>query len=488
MTSFSVRTSGPRSKQCRGVLATLLALPLLACSEKREPAVALGSGGSAQTGGAPSGGASGSFAAGGAQGGYPSGGGQTSGGAQTNGGQTSSGGQTSDGGRTSSGGYPSSGGQTSGGATGAGGLAEEAGTQGFDLPTESEALAASRLVNDYFTAKWPDPTIALAGSRPSNLWTRAIYFEGLLALYAVETDVQRKQAYYDYSVRWAATPSHPWQVTYGDDTTVDADYQACGQSYLDLYAIDPKPERVQHIQASVDNMVSASVKDAWSWIDAIQMAMPVFVKLGATLGDTHYFDAMWPLYSNARDERGLLEAQSGLWWRDAKFVGTNIHWSRGNGWVLAALARVLEQLPDNDAHRATYLADFRALARALLPLQQSDGFWSANLTDPKYCANMGKPSHDEPETSGTALFSYGLAWGIRRGVLERSTYEPALAAAWHGLMTRSLKSDGFLGWVQSTGSAPCDGSALGDAVVPDFEDFGVGCFLLAGSELARLAQ
>jgi unsaturated rhamnogalacturonyl hydrolase len=370
------------------------------------------------------------------------------------------------------------------------------------LPAATDVLAAMRLVNGYFAATWPDPTIDIVTDkvRPSNLWTRAVYYEGLMALHAVEPEAALKASYYDYAVRWGESPSHPWQVAYGNVTTLDADHHACGQTYLDLYAIDPQPVRIAQLEASIRNLM-ASGTTAWWWIDALQMAMPVMARLGVLRNDKSYFDAMWALYAHTRDVEGggLYDERRGLWWRDANYSpgdvytlspnGVDIYWSRGNGWVLAALARVLEVLPADDPHRAEYEDDFRALAAALLPLQREDGLWNTSLTDPTHCAAAGEPGEDGPETSGTALFAYGFGWGIRHGLLDAATYGPPMLAAWNGMLRLAVRGDGFLGWVQPTGAAPCSGPGpLGPDAVPNFEDFGVGCFLLAGSELVRLGR
>jgi rhamnogalacturonyl hydrolase YesR len=371
------------------------------------------------------------------------------------------------------------------------------------LPSAADVLTAMRLVNAQFTAKWPDPTIDIVTDRvrPSNLWTRAVYFEGLMGLYAVETDAVLRASYYDYAVRWGESPSHPWQVAYGVVTTIDADDQACGQTYLDLYAIVPEPVRIAQLDTNIRGLIASGNVTAWWWIDALQMAMPVFARLGVLRNDTSYFEAMWSLYSHSRDVEGggLFDEATGLWWRDANYTpgephilsanGRDIYWSRGNGWVMAAFARVLEVLPADEPHRPAYEADFRALAAALLPLQRDDGFWNTSLADPTHCASAGEPGEDGPETSGTALFAYGLAWGIRSGLLDAQIYGTALTRAWKGVARLAVRADGFLGWVQPTGAAPCSGPGpLGADIVPNFEDFGVGCFLLAGSEVLRLTR
>ena len=421
------------------------------------------------------------------------------------GGQSTSAGGTSS---TSGGGKPGGGTSSNGGQPVAGGPPVTGGTSSvLGLPSKSNILASLRLANDYFMKLRPDPTAAIVGpgaTRPSNLWTRAVYFEGLMALYGVETDALRKTSYYNYAVTWGASPSHPWTLasTAAGALSTSADNQGCGQTYIDLYRIENKPERLTEIKANVDSMISKNNTSAWTWIDAVQMAMPVFAKLGTLLNDTRYYEQMYKLYAYTRDTLGggTYNAQTGLWWRDDTFTpdaptytksksGNDIYWSRGNGWIMAALVRVLEEIPVSEVHRATYEADFQAMAKALIPLQRSDGYWNEALTEATYCANIGKTEEDGPEETGTGLFTYGLAWGIRNGLLDAATYAPVVSKGWTGLVTTSLHGNGFLGWVQSTGKQPCEGTeGLGYDVKPNFDDYGVGCFLLAGSEVYRLAM
>jgi rhamnogalacturonyl hydrolase YesR len=143
------------------------------------------------------------------------------------------------------------------------------------LPSKKQILQPLRLTNQYFMNKWPDPgkSIVTNRERPSNIWTRGVYYEGLMALYAID----KQQKYYDYAVDWGQ--KHNWGLRSGVDTR-NADDQTCGQTYIDLYLIDKKPERIKDIKTSIDGMVKSEKRDDWNWIDALQMAMPVFVRLG----------------------------------------------------------------------------------------------------------------------------------------------------------------------------------------------------------------
>jgi unsaturated rhamnogalacturonyl hydrolase len=341
------------------------------------------------------------------------------------------------------------------------------------------------LVNNYFRANWPNPcTNCLTGSRPSNIWTRGVFFEGLMAHYAVQPDT----ALYNYAVRWGTF--HSWNLRSGD-TTTNADNQCCGQTYIDLYGYDSRVERITPIKTCADRMVNGAAVNNWWWIDAIQMAMPVFTKLGVVYNDSRYFTKMYNLYDFTKTTQRLYNISDHLWWRDSTFKppyttpnGKNCYWSRGNGWVFAALARVLSSLPAIDPHRAEYVQVFTDMAVAIKAVQRTDGFWNESLADPNHYG--GK------EVTGTALFAYGMAWGVNYGLLELSAYLPAVAKAWNGIADSAIHTDGFLGYVQGTGSKPGDmGSTTGYPTynyVPDFDDYGVGCVLLAGSEIAKLTD
>ncbi|PJJ59918.1 glycoside hydrolase family 88/105 protein [Hymenobacter chitinivorans] len=351
------------------------------------------------------------------------------------------------------------------------------------LPKKEKVLKALTLTNDYFMQKWPDPgkDIMTNKLRPSHIWTRSVYYEGLMALYQLD----KQKRYYDYAVDWAE--KHKWGIRNGI-TDRDADNQCAGQTYIDLYLIDRKPERIRDIKASIDNMVNSPKVDDWSWIDALQMAMPVYAKLGAEYNDSRYYEKMYQIYNYSKTQhggKGLFNAEDNLWWRDKDFVppykepnGQDCYWSRGNGWVVAAMVRVLDVMPRSAPHRDEYVQMYMNMIKALPPLQRPDGFWNVSLHDETHFG--GK------ELTGTALFVYGMAWGINRGLLDRKTYQPIIAKAWQGMIKDCLHPDGFLGYVQGTGKEPKDGQPVSYTSRPDFEDYGLGCFLLAGSEVYKL--
>lgn len=350
------------------------------------------------------------------------------------------------------------------------------------MPSKKQVLKTLVLTNAYFMNKWPDAgkSIITNRERPSNIWTRAVYYEGLMSLYQLKAD----KAYYEYAVQWGE--KHNWGLRDGIATR-NADNQACGQTYIDLYHIDKKPERIKDIKASIDLMMQSGKVDDWTWIDALQMGMPVFAKLGVLYNEPAYYEYMYKMYMHSKNVEGggLYNAKDGLWWRDKDFVppykepnGEDCYWSRGNGWVVAALVKVLEIMPKDAPHRDEYLKTYHEMIKALVPIQRTDGFWNVSLHDP---TNFGGK-----ETSGTALFVYGMAWGVNQGVLDAKVYRPVIAKAWNAMTKEAVHKNGFLGYLQGTGKEPKDGQPVSYTSMPDFEDYGLGCFLLAGTEVYKM--
>lgn len=353
------------------------------------------------------------------------------------------------------------------------------------MPSKVKVLEKMILANDYFMQKWPDPGTPIVGDkvRPSNIWTRASYFEGLMALYQIKPETK----FLDYAIRWGE--SHQWGLAYRNDNR-NADDMGCGQTYIDLYKIDPKPERIKILQEAVDKMVASDKIDDWWWIDALQMAMPVFARLGALEKDKKYWNRMYEMYMHTRNLQGgngLYNPEDHLWWRDKDFVppfkepdGEDCYWSRGNGWVITAMARVLEQNPPDKKQRKEYICMLKDMAGALVKVQREDGFWNVSLHDP---GNYGGP-----ESSGTAFFVYGIAWGINHGYLKKGKYLNAVMKGWNALSDKALHDNGFIGYMQGTGKEPKSSQPVGYDTLPNFEDYGLGAFLLAGSEVFKLAN
>ena len=367
---------------------------------------------------------------------------------------------------------------------------------------QNNVLESAQKTNNYFMMKYSDPTLPtnVKKVRPSSLWTRAVYYEGLMALNAIDP----QQRYIDYATTWA--DFHKWTPRNGVNT-LDADDQCCGQTYVELAALKGGDQKaiLANVIANLDHqMVTPNSKKQtstpkaktnvnslygwWAWIDAIQMAMPLYMQIANVTGEQKYRDHAMQMYRWTRNEcgGGLFNTKDGLWWRDADYVppykekdGKDCYWSRGNGWVYAAIVRCMNQLSPKSKEYKELKKDFLLMSKGLLSCQHEDGFWHASL--------VSDADYPTPEMTGTALFLYGMAWGIQQGLLKDKIYRPACDKAWQALAS-CVHNDGFLGWNQGTGKEPSAGQPVTFDSVPDFEDYGTGCFLLGASEYYKLSR
>lgn len=259
-----------------------------------------------------------------------------------------------------------------------------------------------------------------------------------------------------------------------------ADDQAIAQTYLGLFRDYRERRMILPTQVQFNALMKEPddpAKPVWWWCDALFMAPPVWARLyGATLdiGYLNYMDREWWITSKL-----LYDPQEHLFFRDATFLnkreanGQRLFWSRGNGWVMAGLARVLEEMPADYPTRDKYLEQFRQMAARVAQLQGADGLWRPGLLDAQ--------AYPLPEVSGSAFFVYAMAWGINHHVLDRAIFLPVVSKGWQGLLAH-VYEDGRLGSIQPIGAAPGAYSATSSYV------YGVGAFLLAGSEVMELSK
>lgn len=258
-----------------------------------------------------------------------------------------------------------------------------------------------------------------------------------------------------------------------------ADFHVVGQTYLDLYQIYRQKKMMMPTKEAFDAMMKVPDvpgKPVWWWCDAMFMGPPTLSRLYRATGNRAYLDYMDREFWITN--KLLYRPQEHLYSRDATFLNTRsangqlVFWSRGNGWVMAGIARTLDDMPADYPSRSRYVTLFKEMASRVAPLQGSDGLWRTDLLD--------SAAYPSAEVSGSAFYVYALAWGVNRGILDRATYMPVVTKGWQGLLAH-VYQDGRLGSIQAVGAAP--------EVVPPTSSYvyGVGAFLLAGSELHQMA-
>ena len=340
------------------------------------------------------------------------------------------------------------------------------------------------VVNDY----WQQHHSPLERS----FWDVAAYHTGNMEAYRLLGTAR----WLDYSSRWAnhnlwqgareKDPSKWRYKTYGEgqEFVLFGDWQICFQTYIDMYELNPDDYKIKRALEVMGEEVRRPETDFWWWADALYMVMPVMTKLYKVTGDVKYLDKLYDNYKWA-DEL-MYDSVEQLYYRDAKYIypkvktacnGGKSFWARGDGWVLAGLAKVLSDMPQDYKHRPFFVQRFRELAQGVARVQRPGGYWSRSM--------LCEEDAPGPETSGTAFFTYGMLWGVNHGLLDHDTYKPVIDKAWKYLTTVALQADGSVGFVQPIGEKP-DPTKTVDA--HSQANFGVGAFLLAACEHLRYEE
>lgn len=346
--------------------------------------------------------------------------------------------------------------------------------------------AEARSIIDKVNEHWQnnnDPEV-------NAFWDNAAYHTGNMEAYRLTGN----EKWLDYSTRWAehngwagakSNDKEKWKYSYGesDEFVLFGDWQVCFQTYADLYNILPEDKRIKRAREVMEYEMSTPRNDYWWWADGLYMVMPVMTKLYKITDNAKYLDKLYD-YIQVSDSI-MYDTETGLYFRDGKYVypahksanGKKDFWARGDGWVLAGLAKVLQDLPVNYKHRQFFVDKYVKLADAVVACQQPAGYWSRSMLDEAHAPG--------PETSGTAFFTYGLLWGINNGYLNDAKYLEAAQKGWNYLKNTALQKDGRVGYVQPIGEKAIPGQVV-DA--KSTSNFGVGAFLLAASEYVRFVE
>jgi rhamnogalacturonyl hydrolase YesR len=316
-------------------------------------------------------------------------------------------------------------------------------------------------------------------------WTNGALYAGMVEWAGIADN----NSYYDWLKGLSEKNSWSYMVRKNPLGRYHADDYCVGQTYIELYRKYKDKKMIKPMKAYLDqilkNPATGDLKfentkeywstQRWSWCDALFMGPTVWAKMASVTGKKKYLEFMYKEYKATTDY--LYDKEEDLYFRDSNYFtrkeanGAKVFWGRGNGWVFAGLPIILKELPEKYEHKDYFVSIYKKMAAKLLSLQSDDGFWHASLLDPA--------SYPNPEMSATAFFVYAMAWGVNNGYLDKETYLPAVIKGWKSMVT-SVWSDGKVGFIQPIGADP-------KTVTKEMtEVYGVGGFLMAGTEITRL--
>ncbi|MCX6254029.1 MAG: glycoside hydrolase family 88 protein [Bacteroidia bacterium] len=316
-------------------------------------------------------------------------------------------------------------------------------------------------------------------------WTNGALYAGMVEWAVIAGD----DSYYQWLKEISEKNGWSYLVRKDPLARYHADDYCVGQAYIELYRKYKDKMMIKPVRAYLDQILKDPAKgdlkfvntdeywstQRWSWCDALFMGPTVWAKMANVTGRKKYLDFMYQEYKATTDY--LYDKEEDLYFRDSNYFnrkeanGAKVFWGRGNGWVFAGLPVIIRELPEKYEHKDYFVAIFKEMAAKILSVQSSSGFWHASLLDPA--------SYPNPEMSATAFFIFGLAWGINNGYLDKEIYLPAVIKGWKSMVT-SVWPDGKVGFIQPIGSDPKS------VTMEMTEVYGVGGFLMAGTEITRL--
>ena len=129
---------------------------------------------------------------------------------------------------------------------------------------------------------------------------------------------------------------------------------------------------------------------------------------------------------------------SGLYWHDREIP---FYWGRGNGFAVLGLAETLTYLPQSHPLYANILLMYQKLLNGLLKYQDLSGCYHQVITLPG----------SYQELTSTCMIGYGIARGIKLGLLDQS-YLPTLEALWNGVKARVTETGDVVDGCTGTGA------------------------------------
>jgi len=98
------------------------------------------------------------------------------------------------------------------------------------------------------------------------------------------------------------------------------------------------------------------------------------------------------------------------------------------------MSELLTDLPADHPKRARILEGYRTMMASLLKYQDADGVWHQLIDHPE----------SYQESSATAMFTYAMITGAKKGWLKDKAYAEAARKGWLGMNKLFIDKDGLM--------------------------------------------
>ncbi|MDR1414646.1 MAG: glycoside hydrolase family 88 protein [Odoribacteraceae bacterium] len=253
---------------------------------------------------------------------------------------------------------------------------------------------------------------------------------------------------------WRAVPSLSWHMIFrgkrlDDNGPMAASLIELQQRHPDDRFLAYIRETDNHVARAEPRLPDGTIARLWPheqtvWADDAFMAVSFLARMGKLTGETRYFtDAAAQIINYARYLWSpLTQLYHHCYHADTGQLGV-AHWSRANGWVFMATADLLTLMPADHPSRPAVLDIFRAQAAGVARYQAASGLWRQLLDK----------TDSYEEITGTAMFVFGIARGVKRGWLHPD-YIHVAEQGLKGMMTQITPAGDVTNICVGTGIMP----------------------------------
>ncbi len=374
--------------------------------------------------------------------------------------------------------------------------------KGLSSPLWSVRMAESEMVRN--------PSIWMVDFVTEKKWN---YTQGLMGLAFMRlNEVTGDERYYNYAKGYAdSLIDENGNIYKYKKDNYNLDQINPGKMFFPLYdrTKDPRYEKViQTLKEQLDSQPRIAEGGFWHkkvypdqmWLDGLYMGAPFYAEYAARYNQPedfqdvinqflivarHTYDPASGLYRHAFD------ASKRMPWADS-ITGQAPHaWGRAMGWFSMAIVDVLDFIPEDQPGRGDLIIILQGMVEKLSAIQDPQtGGWYQVLD------RSGDPGN-YIETSCTAMFTYSILKGVRKGYLD-ARYLDTAKKAYNGLIDNfiTVEGDGLVTLSKICGVAGLGGDPYRDGsyeyyigeVIRDNDPKGVGPFIMASLEYERLSE
>ncbi|WP_228852564.1 glycoside hydrolase family 88/105 protein [Aegicerativicinus sediminis] len=385
---------------------------------------------------------------------------------------------------------------------------EEASVSSEETKIVAENLKWSQRMALSEIHRFPDPTLLDFRDEPRWSYTNGLVLQAMSKVYELYGNQKIYDYIYDYGNRMVKEDG---EIDTYKLSNYNLDMIKSGDAIYYLYEITKEPrflKAMDTLHKQMEGQPTTSEGGYWHkkiypyqmWLDGVYMAEPFHAKYAQSFLQGEKANKVYDHIVLQFDliEKYNKDPETGLYyhgwdesreqkWADKETGLSKNFWSRGMGWYGMALVDVLDYLPNSHPGYGRIKNYLNQYAEAIVKYQDSTGVWYQVLDQAGREGNY-------LEATGSCMFTYTLAKGVKKGHLPEGFMETALKA-YDGIQKQFITVDeqGIVNLNKCCAVAGLGGNPYRDGTFEYYinetiranDPKGTGPFILASLELDK---